>query len=84
MTSERLRELLKATPFKPFEIHVADGDVYQVKHRDFAWIHPGGRTIYVASGPKDEDPMAIVDILLITKLVTGGPNGNGRKKRPRS
>ena len=31
----RIRELLHATPFQPFIIHMADGKDYRVDHPDF-------------------------------------------------
>jgi len=84
MTPTQLRELHGAKPFKPFEIHVADGDVLRVTHPELLWLHPGGRTLIVARGPSEEDGMAILDLLLVTKLVTsnGASKGkNGRKRR---
>jgi hypothetical protein len=80
MTTDRIKELLAAKPFKPFEIHVADGDVLEVKHPELMWVTPGGRTIFVARGPKEEDGIAILDLLLVTKLIVGNSRRNGRKK----
>ena len=31
----RIRELLRATPFQPFIIHMADGKNYRIDHPDF-------------------------------------------------
>lgn len=75
MTTDRVKELLKAKPFKPFQIHVADEDVLEVKHPEMMWITPGGRTIFVATGPPEEDRIAILDLLLVTKLTFS----NGQK-----
>jgi hypothetical protein len=80
MTTDRIKELLVAKPFKPFEIHVADGDVLEVKHPELMWVTPGGRTIFVARGPKEEDGIAILDLLLVTKLIVGNSRRNGRKR----
>jgi hypothetical protein len=80
MTTDRIKELLAANPFKPFEIHVADGDVLVVKHPELIWITPGGRTVFVARGPKEEDGIAIVDLLLVTKLIVSNGRRSGRKK----
>jgi hypothetical protein len=47
----------------------------------------GGRTIFVARGPNEDDGVAIIELLRVTKLVTGGTsskskrNGNDRRKR---
>jgi len=32
---QRIRELLRATPFKPFVIRTADGKEFKVEHPDF-------------------------------------------------
>jgi hypothetical protein len=37
--------------------------------------------IFVARGPKDGDSVAIIDLLLVTKLVPGNGKSNGRKKK---
>ena len=31
----RIRELLRATPFQPFVIRMADGEEYRIEHPDF-------------------------------------------------
>jgi hypothetical protein len=81
MTTDRVKKRWQAKPFKPFQIHVADGDVLNVTHPELMWIHPGGRTLFVATGPKDEDRVAIVDLLLVTKLISAtNGNGNGTRK----
>ncbi len=82
MTTDRVKELWQAKPFKPFQIHVADGDVLNVSHPELMWIHPGGRTAFVATGPRDEDRVAIIDLLLVTKLTmeSNGHGSRGRKK----
>lgn len=81
MTTKQVKVLHEAQPFKPFEIHVADGDVLRVPHPELLWIHPGGRTLIVARGPREEDGMAILDLLLVTKLVTNNSSGKGKNGR---
>jgi hypothetical protein len=82
VTTTQLKELHQAKPFKPFDIHVSDGDVLRISHPELLWLHPGGRTVFVARGPRDEDGTAIVDLLLVTKLVTssGADKGQGDRK----
>jgi len=37
MTADQLKDLLHASPFVPFRVHVtAEQKVYEVPHRDFA------------------------------------------------
>jgi hypothetical protein len=80
MTTTHIKDLHQAKPFKAFEIHVADGEILRVPHPELLWIHPGDRTLFVARGPREEDGTAIVDLLLVTKLVTsnGSSKGKGR------
>lgn len=80
MTTDKIKELLTAKPFKPFKIHVADGEVLNVSHPELMWIPPGGRTIFVCRGPREEDGMAIVDLLLVTQLTMANGNGSRRRK----
>jgi hypothetical protein len=78
MTSDQVKELYRAKPFKPFTLHLADGDTIPVKSPEFMWMTPGGRTIFVSQGG---DSAAIIDLLLVTKItfVNGRPrSGRGR------
>ena len=38
MNAEFLRELLTKTPFVPFEVRLANRDVYEVRHPEFAFV----------------------------------------------
>ena len=65
---EKIRELLRTTPFVPFIIHTASGKAVHVPHPDF---------ILAASDSPDvivEEPngqMHIINIMLITSLEKG-------------
>ena len=54
-----------AQPFRPFTIHMGDGRVFFVKHRDFISRSPSGRTVIVHG---EDDSFSILDLLLITEL----------------
>jgi len=72
MTVEQLRTIHRAEPFKPFDIHLADGRSLPVEHPECLVITPPGRTIGV--GLRD-GTIEIVDLLLVTSLkprVDGG------------
>ena len=45
----QLRILLEAVPFVPFSVILPNGEKLRVPHSDFAWIHPGGRSIVIAA-----------------------------------
>ena len=40
----RLRELLRATPFRPFIIRMAGGREYRVGHPDFVFASPNNQS----------------------------------------
>jgi hypothetical protein len=76
MSSDEVRNMLRAKPFRPFQINLADGDSFQIVHPDFAIISPSGQTI-VAYTPKNE--MKIIDLFLVTSIEH--VNGRARKAR---
>jgi hypothetical protein len=76
MTTEQLDPVHQAKPFKPFTVHLADGTNYRVLSPEFMWRTPGGRTIFVSTGP---EAAAIIDLLLVTKITLG--NGERQRKR---
>jgi hypothetical protein len=65
MTIEQLRTAHKAAPFRPFTIRMADGRVFPIKHPDFMWMSPAGRTVIVG---REDDSFSILDLLLMTEL----------------
>jgi hypothetical protein len=73
MTIQKLKEFYEKRPFKPFTIHMADGESMTVKHPEFLMLTAAGRTIYVHTG-RDEE-VQVIDLLLVTKLSTGAANG---------
>src|SRR6266480_2525090 len=78
MMYNRLKTMLDERPFVPFEIHTSDGDVIRVRSADFAWLHPGRRTMLVATDPRS-DTERVINLQQITKLATRG--AHGRRKR---
>lgn len=66
MTVEKIRSLLRATPFQSFEVHTPDGRAFQVPHPDFAMLSGTGRLLHVARPESDQED--IIDIALITDI----------------
>jgi len=64
MTAEQLRTMREANPFRPFTIHLADGRMLTVPHRDFVSQSPAGRTIIVY---RADEAFSVVDLLLVTQ-----------------
>lgn len=76
MTTDQLRSLWKAEPFKPFIIHLADGRNIRVEHPEFLSRSPSGRTIVVY---QPDETFNVIDLLLVTDLEVGA-NGHGRRR----
>ncbi len=77
MKVEKLREVMHATPFRPFTIHVADGRSLHVPHPDFIAVMGSGRTIVVTSPVEQTPSHFIIDVPLITQLEVQGSSPNG-------
>jgi len=77
MTIQEIRKLYDARPFRPFDIHVADGRAIRVAHPEFLATAPAARTVvvYQADGSFD-----IVDLQLVSALRVPA-NGPVKKKR---
>ena len=61
----KIRAALDAQPFRPFFIHVADGERIPVEHEDFVALQPAGREIIVF---QKDNSHQIIDFLLVTRL----------------
>lgn len=63
MTAEQIRKARERAPFRPFTIYLSDQRRFEIRHQDFLWVMPGGRTIGIA----DESGAAeIVDLMHVT------------------
>ena len=67
MTKEAINEAVKATPFRPFTVKMADGSSYPVPSSDHASLSPSGRTLIIYY---DDDRMKILDVMMITEIET--------------
>jgi hypothetical protein len=80
MTIEQLRAVHQASPFQPFTLHLADGKVLRVPHRELLSHSESGRTIVVH---QPNETFSVVDLLLVTRLEVenGVRRGNGSRRR---
>jgi len=65
MTIEQLRSVHQARPFRPFVLHLADGQMLSVPHSEFLSHSPTGRTVVVH---ESDESYSIVDLLLVTRI----------------
>lgn len=69
MTAEQVRKAREHAPFKPFTLFLTGQRKFEIRHPDFLWVIPGGRSIAIA----DENGAAeIIDLLHVTSLRTNG------------
>jgi hypothetical protein len=74
MTADQLKDLLHATPFVPFFVHVAaEQKAYEVPHPDFAALTHQGRVLFVAR--TDAEAIHLISVPLITRIEMAQPKG---------
>ena len=66
MNAAELKQVLHATPFRPFTVHLARDKAFSVPHEDFAALSPNGRTLIVFR--KEDGVFDILDVPLIARL----------------
>ena len=82
MTSDKLREVLRAEPFNPFVVHMADGRALTVNHPELMAISPSGRIAYLFETGDRHDSGHHIEILMITSIeVRSARPGTGRGRR---
>ena len=60
-----IRELLRAVPFRPFIIHLADGRTFRIAYPEFVFASPSNQTQIIVEEP-DKDRLHHLSALLIT------------------
>src|SRR5262249_45307645 len=78
MTTDQLRNLWKAHPFKAFTIHLADGRSIPVQHQEFLMLSPSGRTMIVY---QPDESFNVIDLLLVTDLAVGSNGKSGGRRK---
>ena len=69
MTAEQVRQSREQAHFKPFTLFLSDQRRFEVKHPDFLWVMPGGRSIAIAH---ENGAAEIIDLIHVTSLKTNG------------
>ncbi len=72
MTSEEVRKHLRANPFQPFTVHLADGRSFDVLHSEFMAVSDGGRLAAITHKRTFE----VVDLLLVTSIELKPPESS--------
>jgi hypothetical protein len=75
---ESIREFNRAVPFKPYEIRMASGERYSVKHPDFVFVAPRGSMVIVFG--KGDHPHHLSSILIESASPLNGHHRRRNKK----
>lgn len=78
VTTDQLRNLWKAEPFKPCIIRLADGRNVPVKHPEFLSRSPSERSIVVH---QPDESFNVIDLLRVTDLEVSANGRRGRGRR---
>lgn len=78
MTSEKVREALRAEPFRPFRLHLGGGRSLDVWHPEFVAIAPTGRTAAVYG---ENDALEIIDVLMVQSIEFLPHKARGRRRK---
>jgi hypothetical protein len=79
---ERILELLRERPFRPFRIHLTNGTVHVVRHPEQAMVGPGylilGIPAHEASGPEVSDTafVSLLHVVEVTPLPVSTPSSS--------
>jgi len=65
MKHEKIRELIRNQPFKPFSVYLPEGREVRIWHHDFARLSPEGRTLVVFD---KNGGMDLIDVMLISSI----------------
>ena len=67
MSPDAVKKFMRAAPWRPFTICMADGRAIQVPHPDFISISRTGRTVVVTNV---DDEFEMIDVFLILSIKT--------------
>jgi hypothetical protein len=79
MVLESIRELNRATPFRPYQLRLVSGAVHRVPHPDFIAIAPRGTWVMVAD--EKDHPHWISAILIEEVTPLKVPSRSKQKRR---
>lgn len=77
MTIDQIRKAIRAEPFRPFTICLADGRMFHIPHPECVMISPDASRTFGVAGPGED--YRIVNLLLVSSL--DFTNGKVRKRR---
>ena len=77
----QLKELVRAQPFEPFCVVMANGERLLVPHEDFIWIMPNRRVVQVALPNGASRWVNLQLVAGLEKPLAAGKGAGSRRKR---
>ena len=65
MKPDEIRNLLRATPFRPFKIFMVSEKMFSIPHPEFALLTPPGRTLVIYNN--EDEALELLDVALIAR-----------------
>jgi len=76
-TLSQIRDAMRAQPFRPFAIQMADGRTYLVRHPDFVAVpqtRRGREIVFYAEREDADNPeMHMIDLGLVLEIIVPAP-----------
>jgi hypothetical protein len=85
MTADKVRDMLRSQPFRPFKMVLIDGREFRVNHPEFVALVPGDRTVLHFTPAVPESHVTFIDLLHVSTLepLNGRPPPRRGKPPPR-
>jgi hypothetical protein len=79
MELTRIKDLLRAQPFRPFTMRMVDGRDFLVPHPEFAFIPPNMRHTVLIANTRTE-AVTVLDAIMIASVSFTENGGNGASR----
>jgi hypothetical protein len=63
-TRDQVRTAMRAQPFRPFAIKLADGRQFRIDHPEFIAVSPNGREMVIY----DDEGMSLIEMLMVVEV----------------
>jgi hypothetical protein len=63
-TRDQVRTAMRAQPFRPFQVKLADGRTFRIDHPEFIAVSPNGREMVIY----DNEGMSLIEMLMVVEV----------------
>lgn len=68
-TRDQVRTAMRAQPFRPFHVKLADGRTFRIDHPEFIAISPNGHEMVIY----DDEGMSLIEMLMVVEVRMAKP-----------